>query len=122
MAAMRRREFAVKFRQLGAVALLLTAGGLLPGCADEGEPADSTDFVYTTSIEAGHQHVLRVPKNLVETPPEGDLDLRTSTEAGHNHSVRVTVADLQTVRDGGTVDKTTATNDGHSHTLTLQRF
>lgn len=119
---MRRRDFAVKLRQLGAIALLLTAGGVLPGCADEGEQSDSTDFVFTTSIEAGHQHVLRLPKSVLDTPPEGDLTLKTSTEAGHNHSVTVTVADIQTLKSGGAVEKTTTIDDGHSHTLTMQRF
>ena len=117
---MRRRDFAVKLRQLGAIALLLTAGGLLPGCGDEGEQAPSNDFVFTTSIEAGHQHVVRIARNVLDTPPQGELELRTSTEAGHNHSVRVTSAELLTIRDGGIVNKTTTVNDGHSHTLMMQ--
>ena len=118
---MTRRDFAVKFRQLGALALLLTTGGLLSACGDEGEPTNTTDFVFTTSIEAGHQHVVRLARTVLDTPPEGELELKTSTEAGHQHSVRVTSAELQTLRAGGAVNKTTTLNDGHSHTLTMQR-
>lgn len=121
MGAMRRREFAGKLRQLGALALLLTAGGLLPGCGDAGEQTPSNDFVFTTSIEAGHQHVLRFAKSVLDTPPQGGLELRTSTEAGHNHAVTVTAPELQTLREGAAVNKTTTLNDGHSHTLTMQR-
>ncbi len=118
---MRRRDFAGKFRQLGVIALLLTSTGLLPGCGDEGEQTTSTDFVFTTSIEAGHQHVVRLARSVLDTPPQGELELKTSTEAGHNHSVRVTSTEFQTLRNGGAVDKTTTVNDGHSHTLTMQR-
>jgi len=118
---MKRRDFAVKVRRLGALALLLTGGGLLAGCADEDEAPPTTDLVFTTSIEAGHQHVVRITQSLLDTPPQGELELKTSTEAGHNHTVRITPAELQTIEDGGLVNKTTTINDGHSHTLVMQR-
>lgn len=117
---MTRRDFAGKFRRLGAAALL-TVGGLLAGCGDEDEETPTNELVFTTSIEAGHQHVVRLDRSLLETPPAEELVLRTSTEAGHNHAVRVTPAELRLLDDGGTVDKTTTINDGHSHTLVMQR-
>jgi hypothetical protein len=118
---MKRQHFAVKLRHLGALALLLTSGGLLPGCGEAEEEAPSNDLVFTTSIEAGHQHTLTFPKSTLDTPPPGELAFKTSTDAGHDHTVRLTPDEVRTLRDGGALTKTTTINDGHSHTLPMQR-
>lgn len=118
---MKHQEFVLRFRRWGAIALLVAAAGVLPGCiADEDEDEeDETTLVFTTSIEAGHQHTVSVPRSLLENPPEGELELATSVEAGHQHEVELTAAELDTLEDGGTITKTTSINDGHSHTVEM---
>ncbi|XXF79472.1 hypothetical protein P2318_06885 [Myxococcaceae bacterium GXIMD 01537] len=119
---MKRREFVRSVRRAGVFALALAACTGLLGCADDDvDETPDTEFIFTTSIEAGHQHTLRVPLSLAENPPSGEVTLRTSTEAGHNHSVRLTADDLNAIDDGFSVTKTTSVEDGHSHTLVMQR-
>jgi hypothetical protein len=118
---MRHQESGWTLRRWGALALLLATGGLLPGCStDDEDTGDETELVFTTSIEAGHQHTVSVPRSLLQEPPQGgEIELLTTVDSGHQHEVELTVAELDTLEEGGAVSKTTTINDGHSHTLTM---
>jgi hypothetical protein len=113
-------EFVSKLRRLGAIALLLTGSALLPGCSDDdADTGDESVLVFTTSIEAGHQHTVSVPRTLLEDPAQGETELLTTVDSGHQHEVELTAAELDTLEDGGSISKTTSINDGHSHSITM---
>lgn len=56
------------------------------------------------------------------SPPVDGVAGSTSSDAGHTHMVAVSMADLQSVTAGQTIEVTTGSASSHTHVLTLVKI
>lgn len=113
-----------------------TATGLLPllltevacdtygdsGAGDGGETGDDLSFTLGSSINSGHTHTVSILFADVNDPPAGGKTLSTSRTSGYNghaHHLTLTQSDLQALKDGQTLTRTTSSDAPHTHTFTI---
>lgn len=86
-------------------------------------PPLALDIVKTSS-EFGapaHTHGVTVPAADLDGPAAAHV-YATAPGGGHSHTISLTAAEMQTLRGGGVVNKTTqADGTGHQHTFVLDR-
>ena len=115
-----RREFTLE----SALALLSTVAITVSGC--DGDSTTSTPTTPTTTtppasvtgnISANHGHTAAIDSARISAGTAFTLDIRGT--ATHPHTVDVTQADLMALQNRQTVNKTSTTDSGHSHTVTF---
>lgn len=104
----------------GTVMLILQAcggGGGGYSSGGMGGPQGGMCGSSGTAISGNHGHVL----DIAATDLDSTVDMSYSIQgtADHTHTVMLTVAQLQTLKGGGTVTVTSTTTLSHSHTLTV---
>jgi hypothetical protein len=115
-------------RQLLGAFLVLPAGIFLVRCgsSDASTPSgapvsDGTQTTYTSSNASGHTHTFVIQNVVFTTAPAQGVNGATSTTSGHSHDVAVTMAELQAVGAGQTVEVTTTSVGGHAHVFTFTK-
>lgn len=87
-----------------------TGGTSANGCTS---PLPETQL----SDQTGHTHTVSIPASDLDSTT--DMTIDTNVVSGHMHSVTLTVANLGTIKAGGTVDvvSTVAGTPAHMHTF-----
>jgi hypothetical protein len=83
-----------------------TGGGVQAGCTD---PLPSSQLADST----GHTHSVMIAASTLNATTAQTFD--TTLAAGHMHAVTLEPADLTTLKNGGTVTKTSSVTDLHAH-------
>jgi len=104
-----------------------TAAVLLEGCGGGGDgyssptpspsPSPPAAGCDATAISGNHGHALEFPKTDLDSMADKNYNIMGT--ADHNHSVTLTVAQLATLKAGGSVTVTSSTTSGHSHDVTV---
>lgn len=118
---MNRRDFVVKLPALFALPLVISQIG-----CDSTTQSESTDddnmndksFKITSSSNSGHSHTVEILYDDIESPSM--MNTLNSSSTNHFHKITISMADYQTLKDGGTVGKTSTTNSGHNHTFSIK--
>jgi hypothetical protein len=74
----------------------------------------------TSTVVEGHDHFVCVPAADLANQPSAGATYTTTTDAGHHHTITLTMEQLKSVADGGTVTVTTTNDQGHTHDFTLK--
>ncbi len=116
---MNRRDFIVKLPALFALPFIISQIGCdnstNPTSSDNGNDEDS--FKVTSSVNSGHSHTVDILNDDIENPSTNTL---ISSSTNHSHQITISTTDYQTLKDGGTIVKTSTTNGGHSHTFSIK--
>lgn len=125
------QRYEIDRRGILATLILLAVAVKVAGCSDDEGSGPSADagpcdgLEATSTLEANHTHLLCIPRTDLEEPPEDGAEYRTDTTAEvrppHTHTVTLTLAQLETLAENGTVEVTTSTDRGHDHTFTLSQ-
>ena len=83
-----------------------------------GNDADGSSFNVTSSVNSGHSHTVKIMNDDVENASM--MNTLNSSSNNHFHQITISMTDYQTLKDGGTVVKTSTTNGGHSHTFSIK--
>jgi hypothetical protein len=84
-------------------------------------PSTVADVSSTSTNVNGHTHAANVPASDQLHP--ADTTYTSSTDAGHNHLVTLTASQLSTIASGGSVTVTSAASavtGSHTHSFTFQ--
>ena len=76
----------------------------------------------TSTVVAGHSHMLCVLTTDLTNPPAGGVTYTTTNAAGHTHMVSLSQAQLQSIQSGQTVMVTTTIAASHTHDYTIQKL
>jgi hypothetical protein len=112
-----RREFTLEW----ALGVLAAATITITGCGgDDDDPGtgpspQAGDKVGVVS--ANHGHTAFVTAATLASPTTVTLNMRA--QATHNHTVTLTAAEVTSIAANTRVEKTSSTDDGHSHTVTF---
>ena len=74
----------------------------------------------TSTITAGHNHMLCVLATDLANPPSGGVTYTTTISQSHTHDVSLTQAMLQQIAMGGSVTVTTSVTNSHTHDFLIQ--
>ena len=107
---MKRKEF-IKTSALGVGAMLL-----LSNCEEE-EPEVEGKSIALTTITNNHGHqAFSLTAGDIDNLLAGNYILNT---AAHSHQLTLTSNDLQSLKDGTSITRTTI-DGGHTHDVTIQ--
>ncbi len=119
---MTRKEFCGSI--LGGTVLLFIqgcgGGGSNYTAAPASPPPPSVGNVSTAcsdTIANNHGHVLTIALADLDSATDKTYDIQGS--ADHTHSVTLTVAQLATLKSGGSVSSTSTTSFAHQHEITV---
>jgi hypothetical protein len=85
------------------------------------------DLTLASSIDDNHRHSLTVPEKDLSSPPIQGVSYQSTWELNHQHYVLLSLDDLTTINNGGTVTVTSSLTinpqDGveHSHNWSISR-
>ena len=65
-----------------------------------------------------HSHTVEILYDDIDNPSM--MNTLNSSSTNHFHKITITMDDYQTLKDGGTVGKTSTINGGHSHTFSIK--
>jgi hypothetical protein len=113
-----RREFTVE----SALAMLAGVTITITGCGGDDEPTTNptppaTDKSATVSTDAGHSHTAVV--TAAQLTAGNAITLTLTGQTTHTHTVALTQAELTQISGGTRVQKTSTTDNAHSHTVTF---
>ena len=113
-----RREFTVQ----GALAMLAGVAITISGCGDDNPPSAPsptlTDKTGTVSTDAGHSHTGAVV-TAAQLTAGNAITLTLTGAATHTHTASLSQAELTQISAGTRVQKTSSTDNTHSHTVTF---
>ena len=117
---MNRRDFIVKLPALFALPLVISQIGCDPATKSESTDDNTNDesFKITSSANSGHTHTVEILYDDIESPSM--MNTLSSSSTNHFHQITISMNDYQTLKDGGTVEKTSTMNGGHSHTFSVK--
>lgn len=117
---MKRRDF-LAWSGLGLSAVVLSLGGT--ACKSSTTPSNPTDSQTFTSTSAqSHTHTVTIQKTEVDTPPTGGISRQTFTSGGHSHTFTMTQDQLNSVKNGTSVQIETSVESSHSHAFTIAKW
>lgn len=113
-----RREFTVE----SALAMLAGVTITITGCGGDDDnpttnPTPATDKTATVSTDFGHSHTAVITAAQLTAGNAMTLTLTGATT--HIHTVDLSQAELTQIRSGTRVQKTSTTDNTHSHTVTF---
>jgi hypothetical protein len=108
-----RREFT----QHSLLALLAGVTITVSGCGDDDESPTGPVTDETGAISNNHGHAATITAAQLMA---GDaLALTIQGTASHDHTVSLTAAEIDQIRNGARVVKTSSTTDSHQHEVTF---
>jgi hypothetical protein len=116
------RKHILRWGLLGMLAaVLIVAGSACKSSPTTPEnPPDEKSFYSTTS--QSHSHSVTITKLAIQSPPAEGYTHATSLVNSHVHTFSLSQAQLQSLKDGATLDVETSTDSGHSHTFTIKKW
>ena len=114
-----RREFTVE----SALAMLAGVTITISGCGDDDNPGSNptpppaTDKNATVSTDAGHTHAAVV--TAAQLTAGNAITVTLTGAATHTHTVALSQAELTQISANTRVQKTSSTDNAHSHTVTF---
>jgi hypothetical protein len=113
-----RREFTVE----SALAMLAGVTITITGCGDDENnpttnPTPGTDKTATVSTDAAHSHTAVI--TAAQLTAGSAITLTLTGQTTHTHTVALTQAELSQINAGTRVQKTSTTDNAHSHTVTF---
>lgn len=121
---MTRKEFCASVLGSAVLLLIQSCGG--GGSDTGGAPASSSppppgggyaSVGCSETIAANHGHVLAIALADLDAAADKTYDIQGS--ADHTHSVTLTVAQLRTLKSGGSVSTTSSTTLAHQHEIVI---
>jgi hypothetical protein len=93
---------------------------------DAGAPArdaaPSAMFLrYTSTLDNAHTHDFTISMAALQSPPATGVMGNTTLVAAHVHEVALTAAELMSIAGGQTVNKTSSSVAGHTHSFAFSR-
>jgi hypothetical protein len=82
-----------------------------------GEGGGTANLTCSSNIGTNHGHSLEVPAADVADGVEKTYNIQGTSQ--HPHMVTITAADFTTLAGGGTVQKTSTNDNGHTHSVTV---
>ncbi len=123
---MNRRHFIIE----AGKAFPIVAGAVyLVGCDSANDNGDNTNndkntgnqsltLTVQSTTNAGHSHSAQIP--LSDLNLTTNKTYNTSNSSGHFHIVTLSASELTTLKNGGSVTKSSTNNSGHAHQFTFQ--
>jgi len=112
-----RREFTVE----SALAMLAGVTITITGCGGDDNPTTNptpaTDKTATVSTDAGHSHTAVVTS--AQLSAGNAITVTLTGQATHTNTVALSQAELTQISGGTRVQKTSTTDNAHSHTVTF---
>src|SRR5262245_208713 len=112
-----RREFTVE----SALAMLAGVAITITGCGKDSTPGSpsppATDKIATVSTDAGHTHTAVV--TAAQFTAGNAITVTLTGAATHTHTVALSQAELTQISANTRVQKTSSTDNAHSHTVTF---
>ena len=113
-----RREFTVE----SALAMLAGVTITISGCGDDDNatPAPTppaTDKAGAVTTDAGHTHQAVI--TAAQLTAGNAITVTLTCAATHTHTVALSQAELSQINAGTRVQKTSSTDNAHSHTVTF---
>jgi hypothetical protein len=119
-ATMKRKDFWA-IGVLGLLGLFLTLGGA--ACSSSTTPSNTTTSqTFTSTSVQSHTHTVTIQKTEVDSPPSGGISRQTSTSGGHSHTFTMTQDQLNSVKNGASVQIETSVDSSHSHSFTIAKW
>jgi hypothetical protein len=115
---MERRVFVI---QAGKAFPVIAGALYLIGCNSPTSPSATADILSTSTVVNSHSHTANVPASDQLHP--ADTTYTSSTDAGHDHMVALTASQLSTLASGGSVTITSSVSGvtgSHQHAFTFQ--
>jgi predicted small lipoprotein YifL len=112
-----RREFTVD----SALAMLAGVAITITGCGDKSPKAPTppaTDKTGTVSTDANHTHS-GATITAAQFTAGNAITLTLTGAATHTHTVTLSQSELTQIRAGTRVQKTSSSDNAHSHTVTF---
>jgi hypothetical protein len=78
--------------------------------------------VYTSSTAQAHSHTFSLDDTAISAPPADGFSGDSSVAAGHSHTVAISMAQLQQVSTGSSVEVTSGDAGGHTHVFTFVKI
>jgi hypothetical protein len=78
--------------------------------------------LYTSSTVQAHSHTFSLDDASISAPPADGVSGDSSTDQGHSHTVAISMAQLQQVSTGSSVQVTTGDAGGHTHVFTFVKI
>ena len=115
---MTRKQFLQSVLGVGAGAVALAAcGGDDGGGTTIDAPAGNTCTTPTNQIAGNHGHTLVV--SLADVNAAADKTYDITGAAPHSHMLTVTAAQFGQIKNGQTLNITSTSGGGHTHTVTV---
>ncbi|HZY09282.1 MAG TPA: hypothetical protein VFE69_16100 [Ilumatobacteraceae bacterium] len=114
-----RREFTVE----SALAMLAGVTITISGCGDDDNatpaptPPPATDKTGAVTTDAGHTHQAVI--TAAQLTAGNAISVTLTGAATHTHTVALSQAELSQINAGTRVQKTSSTDNAHSHTVTF---
>jgi hypothetical protein len=117
---------------LGAL-LVLPFGIFLVHCSSDASSSDASApaapptrsggmDVYTSTTVSQHSHTFSLDDTAISAPPTDGVNGDSSTAQGHSHTVAISMAQLQQVATGSSVQVTSGDAGGHTHVFTFVKI
>jgi hypothetical protein len=78
--------------------------------------------VYTSSTVSAHSHTFSLDDAAISAPPAAGVSGDSSVAQGHSHTVAISMAQLQQVSTGSSVQVTSGDEGGHTHVFTFVKI
>ena len=78
--------------------------------------------IYTSSTVSQHSHTFSFDDASLSAPPTDGVSGDTSVAQAHTHSVTISMAQLQQVASGSSVQVTSSDAGGHTHVFTFRKI
>ncbi|HEX7454335.1 MAG TPA: hypothetical protein VF294_18715 [Polyangiaceae bacterium] len=78
--------------------------------------------VYTSSTVSAHSHTFSLDDAAISAPPAAGVSGDSSAAQGHSHTVAISMAQLQQVATGSSVQVTSGDAGGHTHVFSFVKI
>ncbi len=78
--------------------------------------------VYTSSTVQAHSHTFSFDDGSISAPPADGVSGDSSVVQGHSHTVAISMAQLQQISSGSSVQVTSGDTGGHTHVFTFVKI
>ncbi|HEY3668901.1 MAG TPA: hypothetical protein VGL19_23050 [Polyangiaceae bacterium] len=100
------------------------SGSGTPTASDPAAPPSQSGGmdIYTSSTNSAHSHTFSLDDTALSTPPAAGVSEDSSVVQAHSHLVTISMAQLQQVASGSSVQITSSNASGHTHVFTFVKI